>query len=49
MLKTLIQDLEDIQLDTTDMKNLLDITQAHREIFDEIITQPRLLHGDLRH
>lgn len=46
LLKTIIDDLEDVHLDATDVRSILDLAQAHRIIFDEI-TQPRLLHGDL--
>lgn len=45
-LETIIRDLEDIQLDATDVKSLLGIAQANQGVLDEI-TQPRLLHGDL--
>lgn len=42
----IIHDLEDAQLDAADIRNILDIAQAHQESLDEI-TQPQLLHGDL--
>ena len=45
-LMNIILDLEKVQLDTTDVRNLLDIAQANARLLDEI-TQPHLLHGDL--
>lgn len=45
-LTTIIRDLEDVGLDTTDIKNLLILAQAHSQLLDEI-DQPQLLHGDL--
>ena len=45
-LATIIRDLENVQLDATDVRSILDCAQAHRRLLDEI-TQPRLLHGDL--
>lgn len=45
-LTNIIHDLEEIRLDATDVRNLLDIAQANSRPFDEI-TRPQLLHGDL--
>ena len=45
-LTTITCDLEEVQLDTTDMRILLNIAQANQRLLDEI-TQPQLLHGDL--
>jgi aminoglycoside phosphotransferase (APT) family kinase protein len=45
-LTTITRDLEEVRLDATDMRSLLNITQANRRLLDEI-TQPQLLHGDL--
>jgi aminoglycoside phosphotransferase (APT) family kinase protein len=45
-LTLIIRDLEEVQLDATDLRNLLDITQAHCGLLNEIVS-PRLLHGDL--
>jgi aminoglycoside phosphotransferase (APT) family kinase protein len=42
----LIRDLDNEHLDTTDIRGILDIAQAHHALLDEI-TRPRLLHGDL--
>ncbi len=45
-LATAIQDLEEVQLEAADLRNLLNIARTHQEILDEI-TRPQLLHGDL--
>jgi len=45
-LMTIIRDLEDVGLDTTDIRSLLNQTQAHSKHLDEI-TRPQFLHGDL--
>jgi aminoglycoside phosphotransferase (APT) family kinase protein len=45
-LTTITRDLEEVRLDATGMRSLLNITQANQRILDEI-TQPQLLHGDL--
>lgn len=45
-LTTIIHDLEDVGLDTTDIASLLNLAQAHSALLDEI-DQPQLLHGDL--
>jgi aminoglycoside phosphotransferase (APT) family kinase protein len=45
-LTTIIRDLEDVRLDTADIRSLLNLAQAHSRLLDEII-QPQLLHGDL--
>jgi len=43
---TIIRDLEDVGLDTTDIRSLLNQVQAHSRHLDEI-TRPQFLHGDL--
>ncbi|GHO71327.1 hypothetical protein KSC_102190 [Ktedonobacter sp. SOSP1-52] len=45
-LTSIINDLEEAQLDTTDVRSLLDIAQTNQRLLDEI-TRPQLLHGDL--
>ena len=45
-LTSLIRDLEDVRLDSTDVRSLLDIAQTNQRHLDEI-TRPQLLHGDL--
>ncbi len=45
-LTRIIHDLEEVQLDATDVRTLLTIAEANQKLLDEI-TQPRLLHGDL--
>jgi aminoglycoside phosphotransferase (APT) family kinase protein len=45
-LTTIIRDLENVQLDATDVRSILDSAQANQKLLDEI-TQPCLLHGDL--
>lgn len=45
-LTNIIFDLEDAELDATDIRSILDIAQVHSSILDEI-TQPHLLYGDL--
>jgi len=45
-LMTIICDLEEVRLDATDVRSLLNIAQANARLLDEI-TRPQLLHGDL--
>jgi aminoglycoside phosphotransferase (APT) family kinase protein len=45
-LTTIIRDLEDAGLDTTDIESLLNLAQAHSQLLDEI-NRPQFLHGDL--
>ena len=45
-LTSLIRDLEDVRLDSSDVRCLLDIAQTNQRLLDEI-TRPQLLHGDL--
>ncbi|MBO0795950.1 MAG: aminoglycoside phosphotransferase family protein, partial [Ktedonobacteraceae bacterium] len=45
-LTSIIRDLEEVRLDATDVRSLLDIAQTNQRLLDEI-TQPQLLHGDL--
>jgi aminoglycoside phosphotransferase (APT) family kinase protein len=45
-LTSIVQDLEEVQLDATDVRSILDIAQAHHRLLDEI-RRPHLLHGDL--
>lgn len=45
-LTTIVRDLEDVGLDTTDIGSLLDLAQASSRFLDEI-DRPQLLHGDL--
>jgi fructosamine-3-kinase len=42
----MISDLEDVQLDTTDVRSILDKAQVHQRQLDGI-TLPKLLHRDL--
>jgi aminoglycoside phosphotransferase (APT) family kinase protein len=39
-------DLDGVKLDATDVRDVITIAEAHRDVLDEI-TEPRLLHGDL--
>jgi aminoglycoside phosphotransferase (APT) family kinase protein len=45
-LTSIISDLEEVRLDASDVRSLLDIAQTNQRYLDEI-TQPQLLHGDL--
>jgi aminoglycoside phosphotransferase (APT) family kinase protein len=45
-LTSIIHDLEEARLDTTDVRSLLDIAAKNQRHLDEI-TRPQLLHGDL--
>jgi hypothetical protein len=45
-LTNIIRDLEEVRLDATDIRSLLDIAQTNQGLLDEI-TCPQLLHGDL--
>lgn len=45
-LTTIVRDLEDVGLDSTDIRSLLNLAHAHSRHLDEI-TRPQLLHGDL--
>ena len=46
LLTNIIRDLEEVQLDATDIRSLLDIAQTNQRLLNEII-YPQLLHGDL--
>lgn len=45
-LTTIIRDLEDVGLDTTDVRSLLTLAQALARLLDDM-TRPQLPHGDL--
>jgi aminoglycoside phosphotransferase (APT) family kinase protein len=45
-LTEIIQRLEAVQIDASDVKAVLEMAEQHSELLDEI-RQPRLLHGDL--
>ena len=45
-LMTIIHDLENVQLDATDLRSVLKTAQVYQRLLDEIV-QPHLLHGDL--
>jgi aminoglycoside phosphotransferase (APT) family kinase protein len=45
-LTDMIRDLEEVQLDASDVRTLLGIAQANSSLLDEI-TRPQLLYGDL--
>lgn len=42
----LVADLDDVGLDSTDVREAADAAEKHRAVLDEV-TEPRLLHGDL--